>query len=143
MKYNPDIWGPHYWFFLNTVAMTYPITPNNITKKKYYEFIQNLPIFLPHDEISNHFSNMLIKYPVTPYLDSRDSFTRWIHFIHNRINIITNKPEITLKEAYQNYYDNYKPKIQKNFENILIKKKYIYSALFFSLISFSIFLYNE
>ena len=143
MNLDSKVWGPHYWFVLYSIALTYPITANNITKKKYYEFIQNLPIFLPHDEISNHFSNMLIKYPVTPYLDSRDSFTRWIHFIHNRINIITNKPEITLKEAYQNYYDNYKPKIQKNFENILIKKKYIYSALFFSLISFSIFLYNE
>ena len=143
MNLDSKVWGPHYWFVLYSIALTYPITANNITKKKYYEFIQNLPIFLPHDEISNHFSNMLIKYPVTPYLDSRDSFTRWIHFIHNRINIITNKPEITLKEAYQNYYDNYKPKIQKNFENILIKKKYIYSALFFSLVSFSIFLYNE
>jgi len=143
MNLDSKVWGPHYWFVLYSIALTYPITANNITKKKYYEFIQNLPIFLPHDEISNHFSNMLIKYPVTPYLDSRDSFTRWIHFIHNRINIITNKPEITLKEAYQNYYDNYKPKIQKNFENIMIKKKYIYSALFFSLISFSIFLYNE
>lgn len=143
MNLDSKVWGPHYWFVLYSIALTYPITANNTTKKKYYEFIQNLPIFLPHDEISNHFSNMLIKYPVTPYLDSRDSFTRWIHFIHNRINIITNKPEITLKEAYQNYYDNYKPKIQKNFESIMIKKKYIYSALFFSLISFSIFLYNE
>ncbi len=143
MNLDSKVWGPHYWFVLYSIALTYPINANNITKKKYYEFIQNLPIFLPHDEISNHFSNMLIKYPVTPYLDSRDSFTRWIHFIHNRINIITNKPEITLKEAYQNYYDNYKPKIQKNFESIMIKKKYIYSALFFSLVSFSIFLYNE
>ena len=86
---------------------------------------------------------MINKYPVTPYLDSRDSFTRWIHFIHNRINVILNKPEITLKEAYQAYHDNYKPKIQKNIENILIKKKYIYSGLFFSLISFTILLYNE
>ena len=143
MNLDSKVWGPHYWFVLYSIAVTYPNTPNNVTKKKYYDFIQNLPIFLPHDEISNHFSNMLNKYPVTPYLDSRDSFTRWVHFIHNRINVILNKPEITLKEAYQLYYDNYKPKIQKNFENILIKKKYIYSALFFSLISFTIFLYNE
>lgn len=143
MNLDSKIWGPHYWFVLYSIAITYPNTPNNVTKKKYYEFIQNLPLFLPHDEISNYFSNMLIKYPVTPYLDSRDSFTRWVHFMHNRINVILNKPEITLKEAYQNYHDNYKPKIQKNLENILIKKKYIYSALFFSLISFTILLYNE
>jgi hypothetical protein len=143
MNLDSKVWGPHYWFVLYSIAITYPNTPNNVTKKKYYDFIQNLPLFLPHDEISNYFSNMINKYPVTPYLDSRDSFTRWIHFIHNRINVILNKPEITLKEAYQAYHDNYKPKIQKNIENILIKKKYIYSGLFFSLISFTILLYNE
>ena len=76
MNLDSKVWGPHYWFVLYSIAITYPNTPNNVTKKKYYEFIQNLPLFLPHDEISNYFSNMLIKYPVTPYLDSRDSFTR-------------------------------------------------------------------
>ena len=30
---DPKIWGPHYWFFLHTVAMTYPHHPNAVTKK--------------------------------------------------------------------------------------------------------------
>ena len=126
MTLNPKIWGPKYWFFLYTTALTYPNNPNEITKKKYYDFIQNFPLFIPVSNIGNEFSIFLDKYPVTPYLDSRESFIKWIHFIHNRINVILNKPEITLKEAYQAYHDNYKPKIQKNIENILIKKKYIY-----------------
>lgn len=143
MNLDSKVWGPHYWFVLYSIALTYPITPNNVTKKKYYEFIQNLPLFLPHDEISGQFSNLILKYPVTPYLDSRDSFTRWIHFLHNQINKSLNKREITLKEAYQNYYNKYKPKVQKNIEDVLVKKKYLYSALFFSIISFIVFLYNE
>ena len=49
---DPKIWGPHYWFFIHTVAMTYPIRPNAVTKKKYYEFIQNLPLFIPIENIS-------------------------------------------------------------------------------------------
>ena len=143
MNLDSKVWGPHYWFVLYSIALTYPITPNNVTKKKYYEFIQNLPLFLPHDEISGQFSNLILKYPVTPYLDSRDSFTRWIHFLHNQINKSLNKREITLKEAYQNYYNKYKPKVQKNIEDVLVKKKYLYAALFFSIISFIVFLYNE
>ena len=91
MNLDSKVWGPHYWFVLYSIALTYPNTPNNTIKKKYYEFIQNLPLFLPHDEIAGHFSNLLNKYPVTAYLDSRDSLTRWIHFIHNRINSIINK----------------------------------------------------
>ena len=44
---DPKIWGPHYWFFLHTIAVTYPHNPNSVTKKKYYDLIQNLHIFLP------------------------------------------------------------------------------------------------
>ena len=42
---DPKIWGPHYWFFLHTIAVTYPHNPNSVTKKKYYDLIQNLHIF--------------------------------------------------------------------------------------------------
>ena len=33
---DPSVWGPHYWFFLHTISMTYPYHPNAVTKKKYY-----------------------------------------------------------------------------------------------------------
>ena len=41
MALDPKIWGPHYWFFLHTLASTYPHTPNEVVRKKYYDFIQN------------------------------------------------------------------------------------------------------
>ena len=85
---DPNVWGPHYWFFLHTVAESYPLSPNQVTKRKYYDLIQNFPLFLPDDEIGNKFSRLLDKYPVTPYLDSRDSFVRWTHFMHNKILVI-------------------------------------------------------
>ena len=86
MNFEPEIWGPHYWFFLHTVAESYPLTPNDITKRKYYDLIQNMPMFIPNDDISSKFSSLINNYPVTPYLDSRESFVRWVHFIHNKIN---------------------------------------------------------
>ena len=85
MTLHPSVWGPHYWFTLHTIAIAYPQYPNEVTKKKYYDFIQNLPLFIPIENIGNTFSKMLDKYPVTPYLDSRDSFMKWVHFIHNKI----------------------------------------------------------
>ena len=86
MVLNPKAWGPHYWFVLHTIANTYPLAPNDVTKKKYYDFIQNLPLLLPIEEIGNSFAKYLDKYPVTPYLDSRPSFIKWMHFIHNKCN---------------------------------------------------------
>ena len=34
MSLDSAIWGPHYWFFLHTIALSYPIRPNTPTKKK-------------------------------------------------------------------------------------------------------------
>ena len=86
MELDPKIWGPHYWFVLQTISLSYPLRPNNVTKKKYYDFIQNFPLFIPIPELGDKFSIILDKFPVTPYLDSRESFMKWVHFIHNQIN---------------------------------------------------------
>ena len=48
---DPDVWLPHFWFFFYTVAHSYPVFPNAVTKRKYYDFVQNLPLFIPHDRV--------------------------------------------------------------------------------------------
>ena len=129
--FYPEIWGPHYWFFLNTVAMCYPYNPTKVIKKKYYDFIMNFPLFIPIPDIAKQFSEILDKYPVTPYLDSRESFIKWIIFIHNKINIMLNKNTLEYNDFINNYINQFKdPKI-KNIKN-KIKKKYI---IYFSVIS--------
>jgi FAD-linked sulfhydryl oxidase len=132
MKFSPSVWGPHYWFFLHTVAQSYPLSPNQVTKRKYYDLIQNYPLFIPDEEIGNKFSRILDKYPVTPYLDSRDSFIRWTHFIHNKINAILGKPEISLPLALDKYRAEYKPKTVRVTESIKIRKHLLYSAFIIS-----------
>jgi hypothetical protein len=128
MKFSPSAWGPHYWFFLHTVAESYPLSPNQVTKRKYYDLIQNFPLFIPDEEIGNKFSRLLDKYPVTPYLDSRDSFVRWNHFMHNKINGILGKEEISLPLALDKYRDEYKPKVVRLSETIKVRKHIIYSV---------------
>ena len=113
MVLDSNVWGPHYWFVLLSIAICYPIHPNDVTKKKYYELIHNFPLFMPDSRIGKKFSELLDTYPITPYLDSRDSFIKWVHFIHNRVNKMTGKAEISLTQALKEYYYNYKPKAIK------------------------------
>lgn len=107
-NFDPNVWGPHYWFFLHTVAHTYPPVPNAVTKRKYYDLIQNMPLFLPDPEMGNRFSALLDLYPVSPYLDGRDSFVRWVHFIHNKVNVSLGEEELNLAEGIAAYMDKYK-----------------------------------
>ena len=138
MILSPRIWGPHYWFFLHTCAMAYPIKPNTVIKKKFYEFIQNFSLFIPDKKISASFSKLIDKYPVSPYLDSRDSFIRWTHFIHNKVNKKLEKPQKSISKVYAEYYKSYEPVNIKNIKCRKMKKHIVYA---FVLITFIIITY--
>ena len=45
MGLNHNVWLPRLKFTLQTIAITYPARPNDVSKRKYYDLIQNLPVF--------------------------------------------------------------------------------------------------
>ena len=139
---DAKIWGPHYWFFLHTVTMTYPLKPNDGIKKKYYDFIQNLPLFIPNESMSKSFQEFLDVYPVSPYLDTRDSFIRWMHFIHNKMNKKLGLQQISMTKFYEDYHKNYKTRDVKIIEYAKTKKQILYALLICSLLG-SIYLMNR
>jgi len=140
---DPKVWGKHYWFFLDTVAMTYPHYPNDGTKKKYYDFMMNLPLFIPIESMSSYFTDLLNMYPVSPYLDSRESLVRWTWFIHNKINEKLEKPKITLQQFYENYYQQYKSTNEKMYEYGKLKSRLIYLAFLIVSITMIYYFYNS
>jgi hypothetical protein len=141
MNFDASIWGPHYWFFLHTVAESYPMSPNDVTKRKYYDLITNMPLFIPDAEIGDKFSKMIDRYPVTPYLDNRDSFVRWTHFMHNKINVQLGKEELSLPMSLEKYRAEYKPKPFVLSEKINMRKHYIHAVLILTLLFF-IYVYS-
>lgn len=132
---RPEVWGPHYWFFLMTIALSYPLVPNEVTKKKYYEFIQNFPLFIPNEEIAKDFDAMLNMYPVTPYLDGRESFILWVIFIHNKINAKLEKKELSRENALENYLAEYRPKPVYIMEHIKWSRHVIYLLILFAFLA--------
>lgn len=107
---DPTIWGPHYWFVLHTIAFHYPVYPTSIQKKIYHRFIHNLHEFIPNKTIATTYENILKGHPVTPYLDTREDFIKWMHFMHNKINVRLDKPQISLADHYDEFNKNYESK---------------------------------
>jgi hypothetical protein len=125
MGLNPEVWLPHLKFTLQTMAMTYPKYPTETTNKKYYDFIQNLALFIPLEPIGKNFLKLLDEYPVTPYLDSKMSFMKWINFIFNRIAEQMEKEGEEFYDSIERYYDEYRPKEMRNKELMKTRRKYI------------------
>lgn len=143
MKLNPNVWLPHLKFTLQTMAITYPSNPNDVAKKKYYDFISNLPVFIPIEPIGKNFMELLDKYPVTPYLDSRMSMMKWVHFIFNKISLQLDQPIEEFYDSLEKYYDEYKPKEYKTREIAKTRKKYIEFAVGTILVGLIIYLYKK
>ena len=143
MALDPKIWGPHYWFFLHTVTLCYPLRPNAVTKKKYYEFVNNIPLFIPNENLSSEFSKLLDEFPVSPYLDTRETFVKWMHFMHNKINEKLEKPQITLNDFFVEYYNQYKSQDEKLAEYYKLREKFIYGGILVSILGSIYYLYDK
>ena len=95
------------------------------------------------EEISSSFSKLIEIYPITPYLDNRESFVRWMYFIHNKINEKLEKPQITLNEFFVNYYNQYKSQDEKLSEFYKIREKLIYGGIIVSILGAIYYLYDK
>lgn len=138
---NPSIWGPLYWNFLHHLAWSYPENPNAVTKRKYYDIIMNIPVFLPNASMGNKFAELLDRHPVTPYLDKRASFIRWTHYIHNKINVFLGKDEMSFLDSLEHFKEQYKPSYIKVSEKYHIQKHYIYAV--FIVLAVGIIYYHQ
>ena len=143
MHLNPKIWFIYFKFILTTISLYYPKYPNDVTKKKYYDFIQNLPLLLPEKPMGSTFLKMLDEYPVTPYLSSRESFMKWTHFINNKFNKIMEWDNLSFRESLEKYYELYKPDSVKKQELYRERKKYIQLGFLISGIGVTYYLYTK
>lgn len=140
MNLDSSIWGPHYWYFLHAVTLTYPLHPNSVVKKKYYDFVHSIPLFIPVPEMSKTFSNLLDEYPITPYLESRKSFVSWMHFIHNKINVLLEKPKYPIAKLYAEYAKS------KNIQHIEFnrwRERIVYICILAIISGIAYYLYNK
>jgi hypothetical protein len=140
MKLNPEIWGPHYWFFLHSMAFNYPSTPNDTIRKKYYEVLHNFDLFIPHRDVAKYYRHLINKYPLKPYLDSKEALVKWVWYIHNKVNTKLEKKTFTLQEFYEDYYRQYK---KKNDTFILHYAKYAVIIAFVILFFYFVYIYYE
>jgi hypothetical protein len=143
MVLKPDVWLPKFQFIMQTISINYPNTPNDVTKKKYYDFIQNLPLFFPEKPMGDLFMKMLDQYPVTPYLSSRESFMKWIHYINNKINKKMEWNELSFRESLEKYYELYKPDSIKKRDLYRERKKYIQFGFLIGGIGITYYLYRK
>jgi hypothetical protein len=138
-NYEPSVWGPQYWFMIHTIGFTFPQMPTTGEKKQYYNFFTSLPLFIPNKNIAARFEILLDENPISPYLTSRESLLKWIHYIHNKINVDLGKKEVPYLEFVNNYVNLYKPKNIVFREELKRRERIIYICVVGGLVLYSLY----
>jgi len=102
------IWGPAAWHFLHTISFNYPVKPTAEDKKQYRDFILNLKYTLPCKYCRINLKNNFKKKPLSMcFMDSRDTFSRYIYELHELVNkMLGKKSNLTycdVRERYEHF----------------------------------------
>ena len=125
---DPNIWGTHAWLFLHTITLNYPDKPTKFDMDNYKKFFENLGEVIPCEVCKAHYKKNIKMNPIQ--LESKESLAKWLHHIHNLVNVKNHKPEYSYDQFIEKYSDIYST--NKN-------KKYLF--IFLILISFGIIYY--
>lgn len=82
-----SVWGPAKWHFLHTMSFNYPVNPTHEQKTQYRNYMLNLVNILPCKYCRQNLKKNYKAFPLTmEYMKSRDSFSRYVYKLHERIN---------------------------------------------------------
>jgi hypothetical protein len=141
-SFDPTIWGPHAWFFLETITLGYPTNPTEKEKSNTKNFFYALQFVIPCEKCRVNYSEHLHKYPLSNnVLENRDNLFNWIVNIHNSVD--PNKI-ISHKETYDYYNSKFEGDDEKKvkFRNKKIKNTLIiFMMILIIIIMYKIYLY--
>ncbi len=84
-------WGPSAWKFLHAITFAYPVNePSQITKIKYLTFFKLLKYVLPCATCRRGYTQDASDLSIR-VLKNRDTLSRWLVEVHNRVNKRLNK----------------------------------------------------
>ena len=102
---EPNIWGSHAWLFLHTITLNYPENPTKHDKENYKNFFESLSHVIPCEVCMNHYKQNIKKHPIQ--LESKESLARWLHKIHNIVNVKNGENEFPYDDFIKKYSNLY------------------------------------
>lgn len=140
-NFEPTIWGPHAWFFLESIAMAYPTNPTYQEKKSADNFFTSLKYLIPCEKCRNNYISHLKIHPINEtVLSSRDNLFKWIVNVHNSVD--SNKKK-TYDETFKYYMKEYNMDIEENENDTTYFPSYIKFLILFILIFIITYLMYE
>ena len=135
---DSTIWGPHAWFFIESITIALPENISLDLQKELKNFFISFSSLLPCEKCRYHFSKYIKKTDIINIdFSKKEKVLKWVNTIHNDIRKRNGSDIINIEKTIK-YYDNkYNSKMLISFKNIL------YIILFIIIILLLKKLYNN
>lgn len=118
-----NVWGPTGWHFLHCVTFGYPQDPDSFNEENeqepgtvqddYYNFFMHVGYVLPCRYCRESYQEYVKELP--PDVTSRDTLTRWLWTIHNKVSDkIGEKYSGASFDEIKNKYESYRAVCSKD-----------------------------
>ena len=135
-NFNPNIWGPKGWFFLDTIILSYPDNPTNEQKQYFANLLYNIENILPCYKCRINYKHHIDTIPLTDeILQNRENLLNWWIKMHNLSRIMMNKKVLSFDSFIEFYNKEYKIKKYNN-DNRYYVKNIVYLSIFILLLIF-------
>lgn len=106
-SYEPDSFGPAFWFTLHNGSTIYPENPTFVVKQGMKQLLINLPFLIPCIKCREHYFNYVKNTNLDQVVNSRENLFSFIVTLHNYVNQNNGKPMMDINVAKQlyGYYD--------------------------------------
>ena len=102
---NTKAWGGEFWRVAHSITFQYSaVSPSVEEKQTIRLFFDLFPKLLPCWRCGNHFEEMLREHPLTDQvLTNRETLSRWLHMLHNKVNVRIGKPTVKYEDVVMFY----------------------------------------
>lgn len=102
MNLNPKIWGPHAWFFLDSIVMG----ADNDNLQTLKSFFEQIKYVLPCEKCRLHYTEYLRTNPLDD-VSTKDELLIWLHNLHNKVRVRNGSEPRNIKSVLKFYNQQY------------------------------------
>lgn len=103
------VWGPIFWTTIHMCSFNYPVHPTPEAMQDYRTFLESIGRVLPCRYCRDNFPGNMTRAGYGPHVfDSRDTFSRFCHRLHNEVNTMLHKNDHPSFDTVRDRYEAFR-----------------------------------
>lgn len=120
-----DVWGPAMWRAMHSITFGYPKVPTDEQKQEYKQYFTLIGKIMPCRYCRDSYSYFIKSNPTIlddSVMESRETLTKWLYKIHERVNEKLGKTYGKTYEDVVEEYEKYRAKCSKSSGTKIVAK---------------------